>query len=142
MPSVVLHVILFWYCKLLLWEFKGSFLLLLTGIWGRSNLRRLEGAPLKLTPFYRDSLEIPQLGGQKSKGQLSGRVSSLLQRSVRFDPAIPVSDIGNGPRLQNPCWANHPHWSFRRPAFCRSGNICANRLENTVFTVPTSFANK
>ena len=53
-----------------------------------SNLRKLEGGvkilnfqgPLKLTTFYRDSIENHQLGGSKVQvfeGQLSGQVPPL-----------------------------------------------------------------
>ena len=68
-----------------------------TGIGGvkslkiRGGVKILNFQPLKLTPFYRDSIETRQFRGPKVQvfeGQLSGRVPPPLYRSVRFEPPL------------------------------------------------------
>ena len=58
---------------------------------------------LDLTPFYRDSIENPQFGGEKSKlfpRTTSGESSPPLQLSVRFDPPYPGVRVHKTSKLE------------------------------------------
>ena len=60
--------------------------------------------PLKLTPFYRVSIENRQFGGQKSKfsrGNFRGEFPPLYLQYF-LTPPISVSDQGDGPEVTDP----------------------------------------